>query len=486
LLAGRKMLVADNSVTVRKIVDLTFSDEGVQVVTATTGDEAVERLGEGDAPDIVLAHVSLPGNYNGYQLCEYVKADGRFRHIPVLLLVGTFEPFNEAEARRVGADDVLTKPFQSIRDLVGRVGSLVSGRKEDREESKQNDASSPERTAESEETHSPAAFAETQEIALPTPPTITTNEERTAFEEERSEPEIADIGSTDDQMIEITDDESLMLEANAPRYEEDERMTPTLEMTTDDFEQPDFVSNVSSDENFFQQTESDADEIEMRASGIKANDDAESFTTQDEQVYMSGDPEIGDSLVSGKESEDVLFNDNDDHQQTAAVSSQPMAEDDTLLDLGDFQSTSTTERQDDFVLDLTQDEFSSSQSQTGLADDETVEMPNPFADEEVRASVVSSDDAVQPAETNEANIVSSASPESFPSPPVFEDNSSLSSNEEGQIPLGQLSPEVIDAIARRAIELLSDRVVREIAWEVVPDLAELIIKRRLEEETRKG
>jgi hypothetical protein len=52
----------------------------------------------------------------------------------------------------------------------------------------------------------------------------------------------------------------------------------------------------------------------------------------------------------------------------------------------------------------------------------------------------------------------------------------------GQITLEQLSPEVIDAIARRAVEHLSSRVVEQIAWEVVPDLAELLIKRRLEQE----
>ena len=50
---------------------------------------------------------------------------------------------------------------------------------------------------------------------------------------------------------------------------------------------------------------------------------------------------------------------------------------------------------------------------------------------------------------------------------------------------GQLSPEMIDAIARRAVELMSDKVIREIAWEVVPDLAELLIKRQLEEKQAK-
>src|SRR5687768_842463 len=68
----------------------------------------------------------MPGP-DGYELCERVKSDARLSHVPVVLLVGTFEPFNEAEARRVGADTVLTKPFQSIRDLVSKVGSLLGG-----------------------------------------------------------------------------------------------------------------------------------------------------------------------------------------------------------------------------------------------------------------------------------------------------------------------------------------------------------------------
>ena len=61
----------------------------------------------------------------GYQVCEHIKQTERLKHIPVMLLVGSFEPFDEAEARRVGADDILTKPFQSIRTLVDKVGALM-------------------------------------------------------------------------------------------------------------------------------------------------------------------------------------------------------------------------------------------------------------------------------------------------------------------------------------------------------------------------
>src|SRR5262245_3725733 len=63
---------------------------------------------------------------DGYEVCRYVKTNEKLKHIPVMLLVGSFEPLNEAEARRVGADEILTKPFQSIRKLIDRVGSLVS------------------------------------------------------------------------------------------------------------------------------------------------------------------------------------------------------------------------------------------------------------------------------------------------------------------------------------------------------------------------
>ena len=123
MLAGRKLLLADDSVTIQKVIELTFADEGVRVVAFGNGDEAVAHLDE-VAPDIVLADVHMPGR-SGFEVCQHIKQNEKYKHIPVMLLVGSFEPFDEAEARRVGADDILTKPFQSIRRLIDRVGSLV-------------------------------------------------------------------------------------------------------------------------------------------------------------------------------------------------------------------------------------------------------------------------------------------------------------------------------------------------------------------------
>ena len=123
MLAGRKLLLADDSATIQKVIDLTFADEGVQVVAVGNGQDAIDQLLELE-PDIVLADVFMPSP-DGYEVCRYVKTHEKLKHIPVVLLVGSFEPFDEAEARRVGADDILTKPFQSIRRLIDRVGALV-------------------------------------------------------------------------------------------------------------------------------------------------------------------------------------------------------------------------------------------------------------------------------------------------------------------------------------------------------------------------
>ena len=119
-----KLLLADDSVTIRKVVELTFAEEGIEVVSAADGDAAMQKFVE-TQPDIVLVDVEMPGQ-NGYKICEMIKQDEATRTIPVLLLVGSFEPFDQTEAERVGADGFLTKPFHSIRDLVAKVNELLA------------------------------------------------------------------------------------------------------------------------------------------------------------------------------------------------------------------------------------------------------------------------------------------------------------------------------------------------------------------------
>jgi CheY-like chemotaxis protein len=130
-LVGNKILLVDESVTVQKIITLAFSDEGVEVVTLDNGEDAVAQLPY-LRPALVLADVSTPGK-NGYQICEFIKRQDELRGIPVILLVPGFETYDEEQARRVGADSHLTKPFQSIRSLVATVKQLLREQGDPRE-----------------------------------------------------------------------------------------------------------------------------------------------------------------------------------------------------------------------------------------------------------------------------------------------------------------------------------------------------------------
>ena len=352
LLAGRKLLLADDSATIQKVIDLTFADEGVQVVAVGNGQDAVDQLLEVE-PDIVLADVFMPGR-SGYEVCEYVKTNEKLKHIPVMLLVGSFEPFDEAEARRVGADDILTKPFQSIRRLIDRVGALV--------------------------TSPPPVEKEIPTAELP----------------------------------------------RAAEPEEDVRMdTHELEVTT-------------------------ADTLRL--------DDALATESLPREDKMESDPRN----VSQSDSSDVL------------------------LDLGELEPARAV-ADDEFVLDL---------------DDGTSDVVAPayepapvraFVEPQVKEAVATAASNYSSfADTQEVPYVTHASyaseveevpvaePEPEPQPRSSEFASSVAS-----ITPDQLSPEMIDAIARRAVEMMSDKVIREIAWEVVPDLAELLIKRQLEEKQAK-
>lgn len=123
-MSKRKLLLADDSETVQKVVNLTFELEGIEVITFGDGDSAMQEFSS-VAPDVVLADVNMPG-MSGYDICQNIKGNEATKDTPVILLVGSFEPFDEEKAMQVGADDYLTKPFQSIRQLVSKVNELLS------------------------------------------------------------------------------------------------------------------------------------------------------------------------------------------------------------------------------------------------------------------------------------------------------------------------------------------------------------------------
>ena len=391
MLAGRKLLLADDSITIQKVVDLTFADEGVSVVCVDNGREAIEWLQQ-FTPDIVLADVFMP-QVSGYQVCEYIKQNEKLKHVPVMLLVGSFEPFDEEEARRVGANETLTKPFQSIRRLIDRVGHLV-GTRPSEEQIPTAELPRPDESPEPDEKLSTAELEITTADTKPLPAELEHVVEAAAASAQQQ---------------------------HAPAAEEEERLAP-------------------------------------------------------------------EASVSGPMHSDV-------NENTAQVSSVYEGASEVLLDLGDI-SAGRSVLDDEFVLDIDLDE--------------TPE-PSP-AEPAFSASAFRSRDSFRVSERSQPRVVngnsySSAIVAEPPPQPATATPDQLARTQEferitdepeevapvaapseaevvaapGEVSLQQLSPEMIDAIARRAVEQLSEKVVQEIAWEVVPQLAELLIKRQLEE-----
>jgi CheY-like chemotaxis protein len=117
------ILVADDNSNIQKMVTLALKDLGMTVVAVGNGEAAVRKLPD-LRPDLVLADIFMPVK-NGYEVCEFMKNDERFAHIPVVLLVGAFDPLDENEVQRVHADGVLKKPFVPPDPLLSMITSLL-------------------------------------------------------------------------------------------------------------------------------------------------------------------------------------------------------------------------------------------------------------------------------------------------------------------------------------------------------------------------
>jgi CheY-like chemotaxis protein len=120
------LLLADDSITIQRVIELTFAEEDVKVLAVGDGKHAIDRI-QNERPDIVLADVAMPER-DGYEVAAFVKGNPQFAHIPVLLLTGAFEPIDEHRARTVGCDGVLVKPFEP-QMVINRVKDLLAGKK---------------------------------------------------------------------------------------------------------------------------------------------------------------------------------------------------------------------------------------------------------------------------------------------------------------------------------------------------------------------
>ncbi|HET6725460.1 MAG TPA: twitching motility response regulator PilG [Gammaproteobacteria bacterium] len=123
-MASLKILVVDDSKTIRRTAETLLTKEGCTVVTAVDGFDALAKIAD-DRPDVIFVDIMMP-RLDGYQTCALIKHNKQFRHTPVIMLSSKDGLFDRARGRIVGSEQYLTKPF-TRDELVGAVQRYASG-----------------------------------------------------------------------------------------------------------------------------------------------------------------------------------------------------------------------------------------------------------------------------------------------------------------------------------------------------------------------
>jgi CheY-like chemotaxis protein len=386
------ILLADDSLTIQKVVELTFADTNYRVVAVSSGDELLVRLTD-SRPDLIICDVIMPGK-DGYEVCQQIKSSSEWLHLPVILLTGTFEPFDRDRAIAAGCSEIITKPFEA-RKLVDTVERLIGGPET---QSRQTAGAGPS-VAYDDETWPEEATP----IDVPT----------------------------------VADPEEFGTQLSAPRAEED-----GIEFTTSGF-------------------------AEMEAAGRAPRG-----------------PSTGGAADDGLEYE---FGDSDDENSAGIAPSRPspaMAVDPSAqtvrIDISSIdQEPEPGHEQLHFEAPI--DDAAPARAAVDSAQfgrqtpEESAAAPFPTPDREPF-------EAPAPAATDEAGE------DKFKDEPSMADTSPVDLPPEDGDSAGAaptvgpftLTEDDIDRIARRVIELASDRL-DQIAWEIVPDMAEIVVRQRIRE-----
>ena len=123
-LDGLKILVIDDSKTIRRTAETLLAKEGCQVFTAVDGFDALAKIAD-HHPDIIFVDIMMP-RLDGYQTCSLIKNNQVFKETPVIMLSSKDGLFDRARGRLVGSEQYLTKPFTKD-ELLGAIQSHTSG-----------------------------------------------------------------------------------------------------------------------------------------------------------------------------------------------------------------------------------------------------------------------------------------------------------------------------------------------------------------------
>jgi CheY-like chemotaxis protein len=402
---SRTILLADDSLTIQKVVELTFADTEYSVVAVSSGDELLLQLPE-CKPDIVICDVIMPGR-DGYDVCQEIKSNPGSLHLPVILLTGTFEPFDRDRALAAGCSEIITKPFEA-KKLVEAVEKLAG-----------------DQTAETipDSAEEPDSGYDDQS---PPPPAITDSGE--AIEH--------DFGTH-------LADESDLAEGGA------------LESVSDQGDELEFTSSGFA--------EMEAAGREQEESSFAPPEDGLEFEFQSEAELEE------DELTEPVEEQ---------HSADTGPLPDPLPVTPEELTVDDVAEAMGGDEDDAPFADIEEVD------EEPFADTEEIEELPPdsgYFDERMTAPIETMPE-LGAEETGWQEVV----PEGEEEPPAAEtpeiDTQDIT-EEAAQLAESSgeaLSDDDVDRIARRLLELAGDRI-EQIAWDVIPDMAELVVRERVRE-----
>jgi CheY-like chemotaxis protein len=480
---SRRILLADDSVTIQKVIELTFMDDDYEVRAVGNGDEAIAML-TALKVDFVIADVHMPGA-SGYEVCRRSK-DLR-PEVPVLLLVGTFEPFDEAQARDCGANTYLKKPFDS-QELLGRVHELLGPTVQ-----APQPAPAPAPHASDTTAGAPAAAAAAPEPqAAPEAPAAFA---AAASASPGAAPAAGFGGGTVEaaaswQEFEVEAEPEFMPEPWQPPRTPP--VPPGASAETPQFEQPFALGDLDEPEaSEASEPPAAGSEPTPPAASAAGSADADAAAA----AGASTAPASAASTLDGAlDDRAFLFDEPDetspeDARPLRATAPEPVSP---------FPRTSATapaETADggggapgvgDAAAGVTSEEragapagqspFSGSLEETEERVAEHEGHPAFAADK--AGPALAPMEPLEPAGNGQPAATSAALAAGLDAAAVASSAISASSASAAGAALGDHD---VDRIARRVVELIGDKVVRDIAWEVIPDLAEVVIKDRLRE-----
>jgi len=443
----KKILLADDSITIQKVVELTFSDGDYEVTAVNNGAKAIQKLAD-MRPDIILSYIIMPEK-NGYEVCEFVKSHPEYRNIPVVLLTGTFEPFDPDRADKAGCDAVVTKPFES-QSLIHKVEELIEHARSSAPTEKTPSitaAAPPPANAEpSPWMDEPAAQAPAAaQPPAPTAPPIHDNEifgappAAEAFSgETRAFPKM----NFDEPPKDFATQQVTPPAATSPW---DEHPGPASSSETRAFPRMNF------DE--MQQTSAAATPPPAPESDspFGASPSAESFSGETRAFpKMNFDNIPSTSTPAPPAASHVDERPSSPWDEKPAYSGETRAFPQMSFDDADKHASAGETPEPSAPWDQT----------PAAAPAWSMPEPEPEHAPEPMAAAESQPPAWAPA------------PKSEPVPSISMGHTSSGNGLD-------LTEDQIDRIARRVVQLMSDQVVRNIAWEVIPDLAEMVVKERI-------